>query len=117
MPQFSEERGKLVEIDFSSLPFVPKRVFYTTNVTVGSTRGEHAHKEGIQIIFCISGQVDVVLRSGDIEETVTCIDNGLGLVLRAEIWSCQKYIKSHSILMVICSHPFAENSYINEGKK
>ena len=112
MPQIREHRGNLVEIDFSSLPFVPRRIFYVSNVPAGTVRGEHAHREGQQIIFCVSGQVNVELRSGSTLESVTCIDNGLGLLIQAGMWSKQSYVKENSVLLVVCSHAFTENSYV-----
>lgn len=114
MPQIREARGNLVEIDFSALPFLPRRIFYVSNVPAGTVRGEHAHREGQQIIFCLSGAIEVELRSGNTREFVVCTDNGMGLLIHPGTWSNQSYVKENSLILVVCSHAFTENSYVGD---
>lgn len=111
MPQIKESRGNLVELDYKQLPFHPQRLFYVSNVPVGTERGGHAHIEGKQILFCLAGQVAVELRSGNLMERVICTNNGMGLLVKEGIWAKQTYLSDSSILLVLCSHPFNEASY------
>ena len=65
-----DERGRLTEIDFRQLPFVPTRAFFINKIPKNTFRGKHAHKEGSQLLFCLDGEVEVELRRGDHQEVV-----------------------------------------------
>ena len=51
-PTFKDHRGLLVPIEFAQLPFMPKRLFYVSNVPKGEERGNHAHYNTKQILTC-----------------------------------------------------------------
>ncbi len=49
----SDDDGTLVPIEFSELPFEPKRVFYVTNVPKGEERGNHAHFKSFLLLMML----------------------------------------------------------------
>jgi dTDP-4-dehydrorhamnose 3,5-epimerase-like enzyme len=111
--QFEDYRGELTEINFDELPFKPLRAFYIRGVPVNSVRGRHAHKEGDQILICLSGRIEVELRRNNKRETVTCETNNFGLLIKQGIWAKQTYLREDSILLVLCSHLFNKDSYVD----
>ena len=112
--RIGEPRGVLTEIDFTSLPFQPVRIFFVTDVPPGSVRGRHTHRHGQQILICQLGRVQVRLRSEDAQELVVLEPDGPGLLLDAEVWAEQSYLESNSTLLVLCSHPYDPESYLDD---
>jgi len=103
--------GCLLPVDFSSLPFVVKRVFYVGGVPMGSVRGKHAHHTTKQVILCSSGNVLVDLYDGYDTITVDLLP-GDSVVLDALVWGTQKFIVDGSSLIVFCSTEYDESDYI-----
>ena len=114
LKQIIESRGNLTEVDFNNLPFVPVRTFFITHVPVSSVRGGHAHKQGDQILLCLSGRIEVEMKYQNRQQTVICQPNGLGLFLKQGVWAKQTYLETDSILLVFCSHVYNSDSYISE---
>ncbi len=101
-------------IEFSTLPFQPRRTFVVTDVPPGTTRGGHAHARGQQLLVCVAGAVRVELRSGTAPETVTLDRADRGLLLEAGVWAAQTYEEAGTVLLVLASEPFADVSYLND---
>lgn len=65
MARCADQRGSLVEYDFSELPFDPRRGFVVHGVPEAVARGGHAHKRGQQLLICLAGTITVELRYND----------------------------------------------------
>lgn len=107
----ADERGKLVEFDFSALPFTVRRVFTVTDVPAGTERGGHRHRLGVQVLFCPAGRVDVELRRGQARCELTITPATGALCVSAGVWARQRYVLEGSQLLVLASEPFDEDSY------
>ncbi len=107
-----EARGRLVEIDHAKLPFTVRRSFFVDQVPEGTLRGGHAHQDCQQILICLQGRVQVSVKSNNHTAEVTLTDNAEGLFIAAEIWSAQRY-QADARLLVLASHPFDPNSYVD----
>lgn len=110
---FTEARGSLNAIDFSQLPFVPCRAFYVTDVPAGTVRGGHAHRQTSQLLYCLSGRIEVELRRDGRSETAVCDPASGGLLIRPGTWARQTYLEPVSTLLVLCSHPYHPESYVH----
>lgn len=105
-----DNRGSLVPIEFKDLPFIPKRLFYVTNVPLGYRRGGHAHHETEQILICVKGIIGVRL----IEENRSyfILEENEYLYVGKKIWDAQDFITENAVLLVLCSTNYEENDYI-----
>ena len=114
-----DSRGSLTPIEFSDIPFIPKRCFYVSDVPVGTIRGSHSHKETEQYLICMSGQIEVQLDDG--KQINTCIlDKNHGCFVDKNIWDSQVFKTSDAVLLVLCSTSYYEQDYIldyNEFKR
>ena len=111
IPSYTEENGSLVVLEEDVVPFTIVRVF-VVSAEKGSVRGEHAHKECVQLLSCLSGSIDVLCDDGtsEVEYTLNSLDQAL--LIPAGIWCVQKYKSKKSSLMVLCDQQYDENDYI-----
>jgi hypothetical protein len=107
-----EDRGRLVEIDHTKLPFIVRRSFVVDSVPEGTARGGHTHRDCQQVLICLHGRVQVTVKSNEHTAEIALTDNAEGLFIDAKIWSAQRY-EADARLLVFASHPFDPNSYVD----
>jgi len=110
--QHVDERGTLHPFDFNEMPFKPCRSFVITGTSAGSTRGGHGHRTAQQMLICLHGRIEILMREGSQEATVVLEPNSFGLVFGPGIWCQQKYLLAGSILLTFTNEPFDPSSYI-----
>lgn len=111
---FRDLRGNLLPIEFTDLPFHPKRVFVVSNVPKGTIRGDHAHKTNIQFLICLKGKIEVTLYSLTLGYSeMVVLKEGEGVLVDKMIWSRQKFLVDNSELLVFASEPYDKDDYID----
>lgn len=109
-----DERGVLLPIDFSTLPFQPRRVFITHDVPAGTTRGGHAHKEESQLLIRLTGQLQVAMRYNSQLEVCLLERSDVGLLIGPGVWSEQTYLEPGTTLLVLANTPYDPASYLRD---
>lgn len=109
--KFYDSRGLLVPINFSELPFEPKRIFYVTDVPTETWRGNHAHYKNRQLLICIKGRITVKLETKEETREFTLNENDFCFVDKM-VWDSQKFLDENSTLLVICSEEYDSSDYI-----
>ena len=113
--QFIEDsRGRLLAIDSGQLPFFPSRFFMTSVRGEVRERGGHSHKESWQILFCISGEIEVHVVTKNATEKYSLKQDGCALVIPPGYWSKQVFQDVNSVLGAIASHPYDPDDYVYE---
>ena len=107
----ADERGRLLELDFSIVPFAVKRAFCVADVPAGTVRGGHRHRSASQVLACVSGRVEVELRRGKSRLGLELTPGSWALCLAAGVWSSQRYVEDGSVLVVLASEPFDPDGY------
>jgi len=110
----SEPRGRLVEIDYTALPFAPCRSFVVGDVPDGLSRGGHAHEKCEQLLVCLQGRVAVEVLSGHRHAEITLNDKAVGLYIGARVWTRQTYFENAKLL-VLASLPYDLASYVDDA--
>ena len=105
------DEGELFPIEFSKLPFTPKRVFYIAGVPVNITRGNHAHYKTEQVLFCVKGSIRVELFNG-IDTTTQILGPGKHTHVGNLIWDSQTFLTPDAVLLSICSTEYDASDYI-----
>ena len=108
-----DSRGVLYPFEFKKLNFEPKRMFFIKDVPEGDIRGEHAHKETDQIIFCLQGSVEISLFDG-VEKETHILMEGDYVFEKRMTWTTLKFVKPESILMVTSSKGYDPEDYIRD---
>lgn len=106
-----DARGCLMPLEFDGLPFVPRRVFTVSQVPPGTVRGGHGHRTGQQLLVCLQGRVEVLLRCGKLEAAAALMPAGPGLLVAAGVWCRQTYVEAHTVLLVLASETYDPASY------
>jgi hypothetical protein len=106
IPIHTDTRGKVTSLEFDGLPFTPKRFFTTTVYSAGMTRGKHGHYVCQQIIFSLQGEISVLIKTLEFEETYRLVPTGKALYLPAGTWSAQTFLTGEEILGCLASHPY-----------
>lgn len=110
---FEEIRGTLVPIEFASLPFEPRRVFYVYSVPKGEERGMHAHYKTEQILICIKGQIKVKLHDGEIASEIILNPND-HIYIGKMVWDSQVFLTGEDVLLSLCSTKYDKLDYIED---
>lgn len=114
MQILEDGRGQLTVIESSQIPFTVARFFFTTVKGENRERGGHAHRECWQLLFCITGQIDVHVVTTDGLKIYRLLQDGRSLVVPAGNWCKQIFRDADSVLGVIASHPYDSADYMYE---
>jgi hypothetical protein len=105
MPVFTDERGRLVAIEFGDLPFQPRRCFVVTAPGRQADRGGHA-AECREVIVLLRGSVRVrLVHEGDVTECRLSEPGSTVLVDRHDLVDYQLESADTEIL-VLADQPF-----------
>ena len=97
------------------VPFEIKRVYYINNLEHNqSLRGQHAHKELCQVIFCINGCFTLTLDDGEKKQDVLMMRDNEGVILRPMLWHSMHSFSSGCVLLVVASDYYKEEDYIRD---
>lgn len=110
--QHGDERGNLVAIEESDIPFQVKRVYYMFDTRSDVRRGFHAHRSLKQLLICIHGSCKIHLDDGVSQEEITLNVPYEGIYLDNVIWREMYDFSEDAVLMVLASEPYDEKDYI-----
>lgn len=115
--KISHKNGFLVFFQKSkNIKFNFERIFFV-KANKGQTRGNHAHKNCIQLLNCPFGTVKVICEDKNRKKYIFKLDKPHKyLIIPNKVWSVQKYLKKNTILNVLCSEKFKEKDYIRKYK-
>ena len=110
---FFDERGFLSFVENCDLPFEVNRVFWISNVPSGQTRGDHAHSICAEILFPVKGSFDVYTDDGSSKQVFHLDNAAKGLYIGPYVWCRVENFSPDSVCVVLCSHPYIKDKYIN----
>lgn len=106
--------GVLVQLQSPEIPFDIKRVYFIYGVSVGAIRGAHTHKETIQALFCIQGNIIVALDDGNRKEKILLNKPNVGLLLEPGVWHEMQDFEKDTILLVLASKRHEPKDYVRD---
>ena len=99
---------------FSNVPFEIKRVYWTYGTPEDVERGNHAHKDSLQLLVCISGKIKISLENKNRKVYEFLLDNpNVGLVMPRFHWRKINFYEN-GISLCLSSLDYDENDYIRE---
>jgi dTDP-4-dehydrorhamnose 3,5-epimerase-like enzyme len=112
LPTFTDHRGHLTVIE-KVLPFEIKRVYFIYN-TKGKERGFHSHKRTKQALIAVSGNCEVNVKDQANNSKFTLDSPKKCLLLDPNEFHWMNNFSTECVLLVLASHEFDPNDYINE---
>lgn len=107
-----QESGTLVALELpDGLDVKVRRMFVVNSVPRAESRGDHAHRECVQILTCVAGQIEVTVDDGRRSWVFLLKPDGSSLYIPPGLWATQKYLQSDSTLVVLASHHYDEADY------
>lgn len=114
LPVIPDERGNLISIENTKLPFSIQRVYYLYDVPSGSARGAHAHHHLRQIVIAISGSFNVHLENGVHRQTFSLSRPNQGLLIGPMTWREIDNFSGGAVCLVLASMLYDEADYIRD---
>lgn len=109
---FSDNRGSLGVIEFTNLPFEPKRFFWIYDVPNLVSRAGHGHRTCSQILFCLKGCVEIKVTDKHKVAVEHKLNAGDTFYLEALSWLEITNFGKSGMLGVLASEPYDRNEYI-----
>jgi len=104
--------GTLVQLQSPEIPFDVKRVYFIYGVSVGAVRGAHTHKETVQALFCIQGEIVIALDDGKKREKILLNKPNVGVLLEPGMWHEMQDFKKDTLLLVLASEKHEPKDYV-----
>lgn len=111
----NDKYGKLVPIEAEdSVPFDIKRVYYIYDVDRDVRRGFHSHVELEQVLICVSGSVNILVKTPEEEKIIPLHDPQEGLYIGPMIWREMYEFSRDAVLLVLASDHYKVEDYIRD---
>jgi hypothetical protein len=112
--EHQSDRGLLQVLEFSKLPFQPKRLYWIQEVPEGASRGGHGHKELHQAFWALRGNCKLKIFDGKLwqEHILKFGDNFV--CIPPGHWRELVEFSSDCIVMVAASETYNETDYIHD---
>ncbi|WP_082792260.1 sugar 3,4-ketoisomerase [Algoriphagus sanaruensis] len=89
-----------------------QRCFWITQVSLGEFRGQHAHREEVQVLVCLSGQLKITVEGIDGSSNEFTLDHpGKGLLVPPLNWVKVSF-GGGGVLLGLSDRSFDESDYI-----
>ncbi|MCB1937579.1 MAG: FdtA/QdtA family cupin domain-containing protein [Rhodocyclaceae bacterium] len=110
LPTFTDPRGSLSVLE-GALPFSVVRSYWIYQAD-GQTRGGHRHRHTRQALVAVAGEVSIHMNDGITEEDVVLNRPDQCLLVEPKDWHTMTFGPG-SVLLVMSSHPYDRNEYID----
>ena len=115
IPSVSDERGVLAFATGGvGIPFPVARVFWIYDVPETQHRGGHAHRTCAEVVFAVRGSFTMCVDDGTSRSEVCLSEPTEGILIPAGVWCELKDFEPGTVLVVLASHSYDAEGYIND---
>lgn len=115
LPNLGDDRGSLMVLESNkNVPFKVKRIYYILDAKPDIPRGFHAHKELIQLAFCIKGSCNMIMDNGIEKQQVRIDKSNVGLMIPPMVWHEMHDFSEDCVMLVLASAQYDEADYIRD---
>lgn len=104
--------GELSFLEFSDLPWEPKRIYWLKDLDWSTTRGNHAHKTLSQVFIMLSGSLTIEIFDGSKSQSYELSKGSGQLLVEPGYWRVIRNSTPDAVLLVLADQPYDENDYI-----
>jgi hypothetical protein len=99
---------------FSNVPFQIKRVYWIYQTPETVERGNHAHKDTVQLLICLTGEIRITLENKERKIFEFILDNpNQGLFIPNHYWR-KLHFFNNAICLCLSSSDYEEEDYIRD---
>jgi hypothetical protein len=99
---------------FSNIPFQIKRVYWIYQTPDVVERGNHAHKNAVQVLVCLKGKIKITLENKQRQVVEFMLDNpNQGLYIPNYYWRKLNFFEE-GICLSLSSSDYSEEDYIRD---
>ena len=115
LPNLGDHRGSLMVAESNkNVPFEVKRIYYILDAKPDIPRGFHAHKELVQLAFCIKGSCNMIMDNGIEKQQVRIDKSNMGLMIPPMVWHEMHDFSEDCVMLVLASAQYDEADYIRD---
>lgn len=115
LPVAADDSGALAFAEGGRhVPFPIARTYFVYDLEQDAVRGVHAHRDLEQVVFCVSGRLELELDDGFERRTVVLEDPRSGLLLPPLVWHRLSGFAPGTVYLVLSSGAFDESDYIRD---
>ena len=115
LPNLGDDRGSLMVLESNkNVPFKVKRIYYILDAKPDIPRGFHAHKELMQLAFCIKGSCNMIMDNGIEKQQVRIDKSNIGLMIPPMVWHEMHDFSEDCVMLVLASAQYDEADYIRD---
>lgn len=114
LPRKADERGTLVIVGHTAIPFSIARMFYVHGVPAGRERGGHAHRVTEQFVIAVAGAFSLDLSDGREKKSLRLDSPDRGVYVPPMVWDRLYDFSPGAVCLVLASTQYAEADYIRE---
>jgi hypothetical protein len=104
-------------LDFSDLPFVPRRIYTVHSVGPNATRGNHAHKKYCQLLIASAGSCRICLDDIAEQDELILSQPFEALLIPPGVWTVAKDFTPGTALTVLSSGPYDDTEFIKSREE
>jgi dTDP-4-dehydrorhamnose 3,5-epimerase-like enzyme len=111
---FDDSRGGLGVLEFTNLPWQPKRVYYLFDVPAEVTRAGHAHLEEEEVLIAVRGSFTVLTQTRQRAENFRLEAPSQAILIPRLVWHELVDFAPGSICLAIASQSYDRGDYIED---
>jgi hypothetical protein len=108
--------GDLLPFELKDFNFDVKRIFIVKNVPIGVKRGGHSHYTTKQVLYCLRGEIEVLLYESKDPKKIILKENDF-ITVDPLVWDEQVFLTYDSILLSFCNTDYNRADYIEDFDK
>jgi len=99
-------------MDFSQIPFSPRRIYWISGMTFEEPRGFHSHKRLNQVLVVQQGSIKLDLYRGTKKSSFDISNNENHIFIPAGSWREIRAVEEGSTILVVADQVYDESDYI-----
>ncbi len=108
-----DDRGRLTAVESNfHIPFAIARVFYVHQVSPGTDRGGHAHRDTDQVVVGVHGSLMTDVSDGLTTRTYSLDQSGRGLFVPRMIWIRLYNFSPDAVCLVLANTKYDQSKSI-----
>ncbi len=109
----SDARGSLGILEWSDVPFTPRRLYFLHEIPAGAVRGGHSHRKSEELLIALSGAVTVTTIQDSSKKRFRLDNASDGLYIPVGVWHQLEDFSGNAVVLAVASEPYDPDDYFS----